>query len=101
MNLCHDCNSSYATPGSCNCFAPGGKRAPTPAVNRHGTIDGGAITVTPPPWSTDINWTVRAEKCANCGGVYAGSHVCGYYNPIRSPFCGGVVSGNPLGVANA
>lgn len=28
MNLCRDCNSEYATPGTCNCFAPGGKRAP-------------------------------------------------------------------------
>lgn len=27
MNHCLDCNSMYATPGSCNCFAPGGKRA--------------------------------------------------------------------------
>lgn len=26
MNQCHDCNSSYATPGTCNCFAVGGKR---------------------------------------------------------------------------
>jgi hypothetical protein len=28
MNHCHDCNSSYAVPGTCNCFATGGKRAP-------------------------------------------------------------------------
>lgn len=26
MNHCHDCNSDYQTPGTCNCFAPGGKR---------------------------------------------------------------------------
>ena len=31
MNHCHDCNSDYATPGTCNCFAPGGKRATAPA----------------------------------------------------------------------
>lgn len=28
MNHCHDCNSDYQTPGTCNCFAPGGKRDP-------------------------------------------------------------------------
>ena len=27
MSHCHDCNSSYDTPGTCNCFAFGGKRA--------------------------------------------------------------------------
>jgi hypothetical protein len=27
MNLCMDCHSYYSTPGTCNCFAPGGKRA--------------------------------------------------------------------------
>lgn len=26
MNHCYDCNSGYTTPGTCNCFAPGGKR---------------------------------------------------------------------------
>jgi hypothetical protein len=26
VNHCFDCNSSYATPGTCNCFAVGGKR---------------------------------------------------------------------------
>lgn len=26
MNHCRDCNSDYATPGTCNCFAVGGKR---------------------------------------------------------------------------
>lgn len=34
MNHCRDCNSDYAMPGTCNCFAVGGKRhvaAPAPA----------------------------------------------------------------------
>ncbi len=30
-NHCHDCNSDYATPGTCNCFAVGGKRYVVPA----------------------------------------------------------------------
>jgi hypothetical protein len=30
MNHCRDCNSDYATPGTCNCFAPGGKRSAAP-----------------------------------------------------------------------
>lgn len=32
MNHCRDCNSDYATPGTCNCFAPGGKRHAAPYV---------------------------------------------------------------------
>jgi hypothetical protein len=28
MNFCMDCYSYYSTPGTCNCFAAGGKRAP-------------------------------------------------------------------------
>lgn len=32
MPHCFDCNSSYETPGTCNCFAVGGKRAPTITV---------------------------------------------------------------------
>jgi hypothetical protein len=32
MNHCRDCNSDYATPGTCNCFAPNGKRAAAPYV---------------------------------------------------------------------
>ena len=28
MNHCFDCNSSYSEPGTCNCFAVGGKRYP-------------------------------------------------------------------------
>lgn len=31
MNHCRDCNSDYATPGTCNCFALGGKRYVSPA----------------------------------------------------------------------
>jgi hypothetical protein len=27
MNHCYDCNSGYTQPGTCNCFAAGGKRA--------------------------------------------------------------------------
>ncbi len=34
MNHCFDCNSDYATPGSCNCFAPGGKRFEVDALDR-------------------------------------------------------------------
>jgi len=30
MNHCRDCNSDYATPGTCNCFAVGGKRYAAP-----------------------------------------------------------------------
>lgn len=26
MNHCRDCNSDYSSPGTCNCFAVGGKR---------------------------------------------------------------------------
>lgn len=32
MNHCRDCNSDYATPGTCNCFAVGGKRHVAPFV---------------------------------------------------------------------
>ena len=32
MNLCRDCNSEYAAPGTCNCFAVGGKRYNAPYV---------------------------------------------------------------------
>jgi hypothetical protein len=28
VNYCYDCNSGYSKPGTCNCFAPGGKREP-------------------------------------------------------------------------
>jgi len=28
VNVCLDCNSLYDRPGTCNCFAPGGKRGP-------------------------------------------------------------------------
>lgn len=31
MNHCRDCNSDYEKPGTCNCFAPGGKRCAAPA----------------------------------------------------------------------
>lgn len=30
MNHCHNCNSDYAAPGTCNCFAVGGKRHVAP-----------------------------------------------------------------------
>lgn len=32
MNHCRDCNSDYAAPGTCNCFAPGGKRHAAPTL---------------------------------------------------------------------
>lgn len=50
MNHCHDCNSDYARPGSCNCFAPGGKRYAAPM-----TIPGGVQPYVPPaPYPTPI-----------------------------------------------
>lgn len=30
MNHCRDCNSDYTQPGTCNCFAVGGKRYSAP-----------------------------------------------------------------------
>lgn len=32
MNHCRDCNSDYASPGTCNCFAVGGKRYVAPVA---------------------------------------------------------------------
>lgn len=52
MNVCYDCNSSYETPGTCNCFAPGGKRAV-----------GLSPWTAEPPDAVTIRWT-----CPACGG---------------------------------
>jgi hypothetical protein len=93
VNICLDCNSMYREPGTCNCWAPGGKRAPKEQAGSTGTITIKPEIVwepVPHPADGSIQWTVHAQKCANCGGVYVGSHVCGYYNPHRmSIWCGG------------
>ena len=44
VNHCLDCNSTYTQPGTCNCFAPGGKRALTV-----GPWLPGPVTAPPPP----------------------------------------------------
>lgn len=81
MNHCHDCNSTYAEPGTCNCFAVGGKRhgggnpwvAPTyPSVPYVPGTDGG--------WGSNSGY-----QCPLCGGFYIGSHSCGTYNPHIGP----------------
>lgn len=88
MNLCLDCNSTYSTPGTCNCFAPGGKRAQKPETLKIGDHD---VTVEPIPWAHPImpydqGWyRVSSHQCPNCGGSFVGSHICGYYNPALSP----------------
>lgn len=64
MNICFECNSAYREPGTCNCFAPGGKRALM--------IGGGTADST--------TWTVHARTCIRCGGTFTGSHTCGYVN---------------------
>lgn len=51
MNHCHDCNSDYTTPGTCNCFAPGGKRYAAPAP----TLAPPALP--PNPWPVVPVWT--------------------------------------------
>lgn len=91
MNICLDCNSMYREPGTCNCYAPGGKRAPKGQGGNTGTITiKPEIAWEPLPWPGDsTGWTVKAEHCPNCGGVFVGSHVCGYYNPYRSPVWSG------------
>lgn len=52
LNHCRDCNSDYATPGTCNCFAPGGKRDPERALHRlyeRGDLVRSAEQTVPPP----------------------------------------------------
>lgn len=99
MNICLDCNSAYREPGTCNCYAPGGKRAQKQVG---GNTDKITIRTVPEPAKPEVTWvpltepaeywlksqgqwTVRAEQCDNCGGTFVGSHVCGYYNPNRGP----------------
>jgi hypothetical protein len=57
MNFCIDCNSLYSRPGTCNCWAPGGKRDPArlvPAAPATGTIpyapDDGGTAAAPDGW---------------------------------------------------
>jgi hypothetical protein len=66
VNHCHDCNSDYSTPGTCNCFAPGGKRyagtqggpfAPVP-------IYVPPIQPTTYPWGTTI-WCNDGNACVS------------------------------------
>jgi len=65
MNHCHDCNSSYSEPGTCNCFAFGGKRAP-----RYGWGGNGDVVLD--------NQTRTYTVCPDCGGRYEhpGAHIC-------------------------
>ena len=66
MNHCFDCNSSYAVPGTCNCFAPGGKRAPRTGLTI-GTAPGEAPTRTEPqPGAVSAPW-VTLTPCKVCG----------------------------------
>lgn len=60
MNHCHDCNSDYSAPGTCNCFAAGGKREPARTAT--------AAT------SATITTTVRA--CQRCGYVHGVNGCC-------------------------
>lgn len=65
MNFCCDCNSLYTQPGTCNCYAPDGKRAATP------------LKIVPP----EPEWTHPILPYDH----FVGSHICGYYNPALSP----------------
>lgn len=49
MNHCCDCNSDYATPGTCNCFAVGGKRY-AGGINEKPFPSIPYVPYTPYPW---------------------------------------------------
>lgn len=69
MNHCHDCNSDYSQPGSCNCFALGGKRAVRIQAS--------------PPYADTI--TVSGANCSRCGGLVINGqpHECsGWVYPV-------------------
>jgi hypothetical protein len=51
MNHCRDCNSDYTTPGTCNCFAPGGKRSAAPAYVPYTPWTYVPYPYTPYPWT--------------------------------------------------
>lgn len=84
MNHCHDCNSSYVNPGTCNCFAPGGKRAQTETPDISPEVrdairklkEGGVVTIpaTPrvKPWapSTGSTGTYRCTSCGQMVGTF-------------------------------
>ena len=80
MNLCRDCNSEYATPGTCNCYAPGGKRELL-------TISLGETTVTVQPQASvsdlldAIDAEVRRRALAVGGAMHPAAQ--GIVNGLR------------------
>lgn len=73
MNHCLDCNSTYATPGTCNCFAVGGKRhvAPAPSID---WVPAPAVPYIPPqPWWPNPSgpfWRVTFTTTTDDGEVW-------------------------------
>ena len=70
MNHCHDCNSDYATPGTCNCFAVGGRRYVAPDNT---WVPVPYVPYIPPvtPWPTGPIWwyvpTTTTGITTSCG----------------------------------
>jgi hypothetical protein len=86
MNHCHDCNSTYATPGTCNCFAPGGKRAVLPVNNNTFVVPywpaPWTVPVYPVPTITEPRWyyqpTITTSSTVTLDAALAGaSNSCG------------------------
>jgi hypothetical protein len=96
MNLCRNCNSEYAQPGTCNCFAPGGLRfVPPPAPVfvpwvRPAPVFAPWFQPTPttgtpvvPPYGTRIHVSADGANSANVR-LSNGTTVHGTYTAVTS-----------------